>query len=389
MRRLLRPAIAVAAVSLLVRVEPVLGIAGALAAWAAIIWWYPVRSLASVEVVRVHPDRVFHGEPVPVRLEAFNRGRLSVPWVTVTDPVPFDLGPSTRWVTTLDPGERTVHTVTLEARRRGYHRIGPAVIGGGDTFGSRPASGPGVASTGILVYPLIVPLDRFRTDAASPLALIPSRIPLHEDPTRVVGVRDYQPGDSIRRMHWTATAHRGAPQVKLLQPGIARDLVVALDMTAAAHPHPGRRRSSEIAVTAAASIIHHLATVEGQAVGLRVRGVDAPTGRTMDVAVPPRPDDRHLMEMLERLARVRIDRDSGSGAVLAPAALGFGTTLVYVAGRVDREAAIGLLRLRDIGVRLNVVLTGAPGHLGDWRTHLDDHGVPTVRVADIDGVKSL
>jgi uncharacterized protein (DUF58 family) len=389
MRRLLRPAIAVAVVALLVRVEPVLGISGGLAIWAAFTWWYPSRSLGSVEVVRSHPDRVFHGEQVPVVLEAVNRGRLPVPWVSVTDPVPFDLGPSTRWITTLDPGERALHTVTLEARRRGYHLIGPAVVGGGDTFGSRRASGPGAASTGVLVYPLIVPLHRLRTDAASPLALIPSRVPLHEDPTRIVGVRDYQPGDSIRRMHWTATAHRGAPQVKLLQPGIARDVVVGLDMAAAAHPHPGRRRSSEIAVTVAASIVHHLSAVEGQAVGLRVRGVDAPTGRTMDVAVPPRPDDRHLMEMLERLARVRIDRESGSGAVLSPGSIGFGTTLVYVAGRLDREAAIALLRLRGAGVRLNVVLTGSPGHTGDWRAHLDDHGVPTTRVVDIEGVASL
>ncbi len=389
MRRLLRPAIAVAVVAGLVRVEPVLGIAAGLGVWAALSWWYPTRSLASVEVTRSHPDRVFHGEVVPVRLEAVNTGRLPVPWVTVTDPVPFDLGSSTRWVTTLDPGERTVHTVTLEGRRRGYYRIGPAVVGGGDTFGARRASGRAAPSSGVLVYPLIVPLGRLRTDAASPLALIPSRTPLHEDPTRIVGVREYQPGDSIRRMHWTATAHRGAPHVKLLQPGTARELVVGLDMTARSHPHPGRRRSSEIAVTVAASIIHHLTTVEGQPVGLRIRGVDAPTGRTLDVAIPPRPDDRHLMEMLEELARVRLDREADASSVLTPRRIGFGATLIYVAGRVGRDAAVALLRLRALGVRLQVVLTGPPGHEDDWRDHLDDHGVPTTRVLDVEGIATL
>ncbi len=386
MRRLLRPAIAVAVVAVVLRVEPVLGVAAGLALWAAIAWWHPRRVLEDVSVTRAHPTRVFHGEPIEVTLEATNRGGLAAPWVSVTDPVAFDLGAhSTRWVTTLDPGETRTHRVVLEGRRRGYHRLGPGVVGSGDAFGQRRADGRPITSSGVLVYPRIVALDRLQVEAASPLAVIPDRRPLHEDPTRILGVRDYAPGDPIRKIHWTASAATGSLVVKRLQPGIAREVVVALDMTTAGHPHPGRRRSGELSVTVAASVIHHLATVEHQAVGLRVAGTDAPTGAPLDATVPPRPDDRHLVEMLEHLARVRLRRD-GHGDLLRAEDLGFGTSLLFVGGRLDRARATELLRLRDLGVSTRVVLTGRPPEDAGLERRLADRGVTIRRVLGIDGV---
>ncbi len=56
-----------------------------------------------------------------------------------------------------------------------------------------------------------IPVVPFRVGAAhsSPLVALPARAHLFEDPARVMGVRDYQPGDSPRRIHWTATASTG------------------------------------------------------------------------------------------------------------------------------------------------------------------------------------
>lgn len=389
MRRLLRPAIAVAVVAVVLRVEPLVGVTAGLACWAVLAWWYPRRAVEGVNVRRSHPRRVFHGEPIEVVLEATNAGRLAVPWMSVVDPVAFDLGTrSTRWVTTLEPGETRTHTTVLEGRRRGFHRLGPGVVGSGDPFGLRRAQGTGVPSTGVLVYPRIVPLDSLRLRAASPMAVLPDRRPLHEDPTRVLGVRDYEPGDPIRKIHWTASAASGSLVVKRLQPGITREVVVALDLTADGHPQPGRRRSAELSVTVAASVVHHLATVERQPAGLRVAGTDAPTGAPLDVTVPPRPDDRHLVEMLEHLARVRLRRDDRRG-LLRPEDLGFGTSLLYVGGRVDESRAVELLRLRDLGVATRVVLTGPAPADGVWERTLVERRIPVVRVVGLHGVADL
>jgi uncharacterized protein (DUF58 family) len=224
-------------------------------------------------------------------------------------------------------------------------------------------------------------------EASSPLAVLPDRRPLHEDPTRILGVRDYEPGDPIRKIHWTASAATGSLVVKRLQPGIAREVVVALDMTAGGHPHPGRRRSAELSVTVAASVIHHLATVERQPAGLRIAGTDAPTDASLDVTVPPRPDDRHLVEMLEHLARVRLRRGE-RGGLLRAEDLGFGTSLLFVGGRLDEARAAELLRLRDLGVATRVVLTGPSGD-GAWERTLSDRGIPVRRVLGVEGVADL
>ena len=58
----------------------------------------------------------------------------------------------------------------------------------------------------LLVYPLVVPLTRFSLPARHPFGDRRAPRRLLEDPARVIGVRDYAYGDSLRCVHWKATA---------------------------------------------------------------------------------------------------------------------------------------------------------------------------------------
>ncbi len=49
-------------------------------------------------------------------------------------------------------------------------------------------------------------------------------------PSRFAGVRPYTPGDSVRRIHWRATARLGEPVVKRFDPARERDVVIVLDV---------------------------------------------------------------------------------------------------------------------------------------------------------------
>lgn len=368
MRPLIRPAVLVLVIAALTRVDGAIGIAAALGALGAVAWFYPRRSLRLIEVQRDHPRRVFHGESVEIAYTIANRAGLPVPWVSISDPVPFDLGiDTTRWVSTLDPGGRRTMTRTIEARRRGVYALGPATVAVGDLFGIRRADRNALAATRLIVYPQIVPLSRLGIASASPLPEFPTRVPLYADPTRLIGVKPYAPGDRFRDIHWKASASQGELLTKQFQPGIDRDVVVAIDLSLEAHPYPGRRRSIELAVTAAASIVHHMITDLGQSVGLRLVAVDAPTGTEVRNVMLPHPDHGHLMEVLEVLARARATRNSDPEFLIDQAGLSYGTSLVFVAGLLDRTRSSALLRARRRGPAVTAVITGrgTPPELSD------------------------
>ena len=51
-----------------------------------------------------------------------------------------------------------------------------------------------------------------------------------EDPSQIIGIRPYQHGDGLRRIHWRATAHTGRFQSKLFEVSAQVECVLALNL---------------------------------------------------------------------------------------------------------------------------------------------------------------
>jgi len=89
--KLLRAATLVAVAAFLFRIDFLLSVAALLVLlWAVSVWW-PDRALRNVHTQRAHPRRIFHDEEATVTLTVRNDGRLPLPWLEVSDVVPFDL----------------------------------------------------------------------------------------------------------------------------------------------------------------------------------------------------------------------------------------------------------------------------------------------------------
>jgi len=159
----------------------------------------------------------------------------------------------------------------------------------------------------LLVYPKVVPLERLGLPASSPFGDVPVRRQwLFEDPMRTVGVRDYRPGDSPRRLHWKATAR--APdqtlQVKVFEPTTSHRLHVLLNVNTSEEnwswqgydPH-----ALEAAITTAASVANW-ASDHGFLVGLAANAKLFHSSAA--VRIPPSRDPRQLMHIFEALARL-------------------------------------------------------------------------------------
>jgi uncharacterized protein (DUF58 family) len=321
---------------------------------------WSARSLDGVRYERRFARRAFVGDDPTVTVAVSNPGRLPVPWLQVHESLPVELAtpPLHQTVLSLGPREQRTFAYHLHCRKRGVYQLGPLVAQAGDLLGLVPIRVAQVAPEPIVVYPRVLPIARLRLPTHSPRVALAARAPLFEDPARVTGVRDYAPGDSPRRIHWTASAASGRLVVKRLQPAIARDSLLCLDLNPEGYPARERGELSELAIEVAASLASYIVRRERLPVGLATHGFDALNRSPETFYLPPRAQAGHLSQLLWVLARLQV-----GGPPLADVLrevrprLAWGTTVVAITGAAGSPllAALGALRQAGYSVALFVV----------------------------------
>jgi len=226
--------------------------------------------------------RVLFGEEVTLSLSVENAKLLPLPWLETEDSVPsallypdhhmrISIRSNTAVFENLfstHPYERVTRRYTIQCVARGVHTFGPAVLRSGDIFGflNREVSLPNWQY--LLVYPMIVPLTRFGLPARHPFGDYRAPRRLLEDPSRVIGVRDYTYGDDLRRIHWKATARTMQLQSKIYEPTTTFTLVIFLNVVSQLDAYYGiNPELQELSICAAASVADW-ALDQGLAVGL-------------------------------------------------------------------------------------------------------------------------
>jgi len=321
------------------------------------------RGLKGLRLTRTYTARAFTGDDVDVRVSLTNTSRLPMPWLQAHESLPIELisPPFHREVFSLAGGEQRYFDYTLHCRRRGVYKLGPLNAQAGDLLGLEPAQHIELGPENIVVYPQVVPLARLGVPTHSPLVALPAGTPLFEDPARVTGVREYQRGDSPRRIHWTATASAGRLLVKQYQPTIARETLLCLDMNVEGYSLKRRSEASELAVVVAASLANHIIVRERLPVGLTTEAADGLSTGTMPFFLPARRERGHLMNILETLARVQLAPAQPLAERLrrVRARLAWGTTLIAITGEAGPDLFDSLATLRHAGLVVALMLVQA------------------------------
>ncbi len=335
------------------------------------------------------------GESVAVVVTLQNTGKLPIPWVLLEDLLP-------REALLYDPPRlkvtgRRVHLSMLGSRsrrsilyqltptRRGYYQIGPLVLETGDLFGLhrkyRVASDPQY----LLVLPKVIPLAGYEVSSKRPIGEVKMSYRLYEDPTRISGVRQYEPGDPLNRVHWRASARTGVLHSKVYEPSTVAGATILLDFHAAAHDRKHEPHRSELAVTAAASIANAVYLL-GQQVGLVTNGRDAAdrirqegwahdhrsraaalaaasvrdkSDRLQPLVVPTRRGAEQLVRILETLARVELTDGLTLPQLIEETASRMprdATVIAIVPGGGSQESALALGGLRRRGFAVTAIL---------------------------------
>jgi len=343
-------------------------------------WWWKRMSLRHVEYERRFDKRcAFPGETFEMVVRITNRKVLPLTWLELSDEVPMamplvrsmlmpthipHIGTlnnvlSMRWY------ERVSRRYELRCTARGVHTLGPVHMRSGDLFTLFEARETSPSSDRLVVYPHIWPLEDLGLPSKEPFGERKAHRRLLEDPLRTVGIRDYHPEDSLRHIHWKATAHRGQLQVRVFEPAATPTLVILLNVSTFAHNWEGVLPELFERTISVGGSIATWAVGQKYKVGLVANGCmpfsDQP------IRVPPGRSPGQLAAVLEALACVTSFATLSMPELLRRESprLPWGATLVVVTAIVTDGLAAAILGLRDAGRQMALVSLAeeAPPHM--------------------------
>jgi uncharacterized protein (DUF58 family) len=358
-----------------------LGVAGVglvVAALGARIWAGLVRGPMAV-TYRAEPAPALEGDRVRLRIEARRASRVPVGSFVAYG----TLGRLGAYECRLHGrGGPATGDLDLGVLPRGHFAMSDTHLALGDYLGLESVSIPVDSTAAVVVHPRLVSLQTLFSDAGKYggdgrrlLLRRPAGFDFHS-------VREYEQGESLRRVHWPTSARRGQLMVKELEDAPRDAVVVLLDCDPAGAAGEPPDTSFDAAVRAAGSVL--IAYVaRGRRATLVTTGRDGPFVQTCSSGS----DFRAVLDALaavEPNALHDLARSLGSGqtpsarggelvvvtAALGPAAvaalLGAATRRVVSVVWVDAasyasrpaRADPGLLRLSAAGMAVAVVRRG-------------------------------
>jgi uncharacterized protein (DUF58 family) len=358
--------------------KPLYPVATGLLLAVAVAWLWVRLADRPFAVRRGWGDREhLEGDDVPVVVELEPTGRVLPATVTLVERV-GRLGEQ-RHLLRRSGGRLSVRYV-LERLPRGRYAFEDVRAELADSFGLERAAVSLPAPGALLVYPRLVRLDQLFSESGARshhgrrlLLRRPSGFELHS-------VREYEQGESLRRVHWPSTARRGQLMVKELEDAPRDEIAVLLD--ADARSVVGG--SFDVQVRAAGSILDAYVRRGRRAVLV----VNSESRETQNVHSPA----ADWRRALERLAAVEATGTASAAAVLAeedgPAARALELVVVTARiepGLVERLVERALSRRKVSLVYVDAAsFNGVGGRREPALLRLQGAGVPVAVVRDGD-----
>ncbi len=244
----------------------------------------------------------------------------SVSTFILEERVPERLGQPVRVpITRLASGEKLTHRYSVRCTRRGVYEVGPLVAVKSDPLGLTQRETLIAEPFELLVHPRIeIVSDRPLTRQFEDPPIRPPVSKPWPSGLEFYGMREYQPGDDLRRIVWRASARTGKVMVREAEQGITDKITIILDTDRGAHSRDGEglSESFEAGVRAAASLaVRHLR--EGYEIKIETNG--GPLTRTLRGA-------NQQLPLLDAFAKVEMGRDP------------LGTVIRRLLGNAQRDA---------------------------------------------------
>ncbi len=348
------------------------------------------------------------GQIFEERYEVQNLGRFPRLWVEVRDESNLPGSHGSHVLTWVGGKESRTYLSRTRLSERGVFPLGPTVVESGDLFGIFPAILTFEPEDTLLVYPMLVDVNNF----PNPPGLLPGGEALRRRTNQITsnasGVREYEPGDPLNRIHWVSTARRNRLIAKEFELDPLAEVWIFLDGSRTVHaaiPQPPLvydprdiwskkfvfklpPSTLEYSVTIAASLSRFY-LARGRALGV------VTSGENLQI-LPSDRGGRQLGKVLELLALLKADGQLPLPALLEVQArhLPRGSTTVIItpdASDVVFESADLLLRrgMRPVVILLDASTFGGGSNPGKIAENLQSMGIPVGKVKEGDNLTQV
>lgn len=335
-------------------------------------WLWTQYSLRGVSVKRrTRSLRASVGDTFEEHFELSNNSRIGKLWVELANESNMPGAHGSRLMTMIGPRQKRTHIARTWLYRRGGYRLGPTRLVSGDPFGLFRTERVFPAEHSLVVLPMFYEIGVF----VSPPGLLPGgqviRRKAQDITPHASGVREYVPGDPMKRIHWPTTARRGQIIVKEFEQDPHAEVWLFLDAQRGIHAEKpseipdiysdrwmlDRRPKFELppstleyAISITASLAHYFLK-QPRAVGLV-------TATPQFRVIPAEWSERQEAKFLETLAFIEPEGElSIAGLVAAQAGqLPQGSTAILVTPTVDPELVSAVDDLQRRSLRPVVVL---------------------------------
>ncbi|NEG55841.1 DUF58 domain-containing protein [Bifidobacterium platyrrhinorum] len=232
--------------------------------------------------------RVTVGDTVAVRVDVANPGRT--PTATARGDLPIGQMHERFAIPMLGPGQKKQTEVEFRTLSRAVLPIGPLRIRKGDPFGLVRHEKRLAERIELFIHPATVPLRTLDAGLARDLEGQPSG-DIVDDDLDFYGLREYEPGDDVRNVHWLSTAKTGTLMIRQYEATRRTDTSLTVSVNPDEYASSGE---FELAVSVHASI------------GVRCLMQDRPLATHAGRA---HSSPRNAMDFLDSCSMIDPDRD--------------------------------------------------------------------------------
>jgi uncharacterized protein (DUF58 family) len=156
-------------------------------------------------------------------------------WLEVLNQSDLPFSAGSRILTRIGANQLRYYSARTSLVRRGAYLLGPTTLTSGDPFGVFTIHKTIPAKDTLIILPMTFPIPTF----PPPPGILPGGKAIRQrsfDVTpHAAEVREYIPGDPMKRIHWPSTAHRGQFIVKEFEQDPQADIWLFLDAYKPAH----------------------------------------------------------------------------------------------------------------------------------------------------------
>jgi len=327
-------------------------------------------SIPDISITRDMHDTAYEEDMLNVKMGIRNKRNMGVSFFELIDRFP-GAAPgkeeNSLFILNINPRENKKISYVIDCYKRGLWRLGPVSIISQDALGFFKMRKSLNVFSEVLVYPSLFRVFSFPPLASGSVSWMGvETAKISGDSHEFFGVREYQQGDAISRIHWPSTAKHNKLIVKQFERNAVQEVTIIMDLKKGHDIGTGKETTLEYSVKLAGSIARYLLN-EGAFVQMVGHG-------KQDVLIPLGKGESHMYKILDYLARVQADGNFTLSQALEETSFvtPHRSTLIVVMLDNDMDSLTSLVQFKVKGVKLIlIVLALSTFGQADEAEHLD------------------